>query len=783
MSDSGLWSRLRNARLVQVLLVYLGVSWILLEGIAWVRELWDLPLWIDRVSLILLLVGLFVVLATAWVLSRPLPRHPETGERERSSWELDLAEVVASLSRGEVPRLNWARVAAGGMFAFSLLFGFAGLYVLLRDQGRGMRSGEALAGDEAAPALAVLPFTVRNAEPDLREGMVELLSANLDGAAGLRVIDERTVLARWLETVGAGADADLTVQIGVARATGARWALLGNIVSTGSQMRISADLREVGSGQTLDRVQVEGAPSDIFRLVDDLSIAVLRHLVADEATSFSFDLAETTTHSLDALKAYWEGQESLRAGRFEAAIPHFRRAIAQDSTFGLARYRLAQAYGWLPEIPPEAQRESLEDAMRFINRVPRREALLLRATYAQVRESPEMVDSLRAAVQRYPDDPEAWYLLGDAIYHLLGTAPQNQPEMEEAFDRAVELDPSFAPYLIHWVELGLWWRPEIDDPEGRLERFRVMASSQPYWDLAYRLSFGDPAGKAALLARLDTVDLETRQAAALILLDARFAREREALLLSIAEQVRRPGVFYDGQLFRTAAQGRGQVSRALEYLAAPATDPAVRDGYDCELLEAYANGLSVPPSHLETAAARASSTAGACAWLVDGVLAADRDDWGAHARAIGRFQSVLRQIDDDRTLDSARIAEARRFNRRQVSTLEAYGRWRRGDPDGAVSILREIEQPRRLQIWWLARLHMELGRPQLAAVYLRRLWQDEKPLAYYHLGRQYEALADPVRAGAAYRYFIAAWSEADPELRPLVEEARRALANLPAAGS
>ena len=49
----------------------------------------------------------------------------------------------------------------------------------------------------ALPGLAVMPFTVSGEGSDVwREGMVDLLSTNLDGVAGLRTIDPATILAR-----------------------------------------------------------------------------------------------------------------------------------------------------------------------------------------------------------------------------------------------------------------------------------------------------------------------------------------------------------------------------------------------------------------------------------------------------------------------------------------------------------------------------------------------------------------------------------------------------------
>ncbi len=56
-------------------------------------------------------------------------------------------------------------------------------------------------------AAAVLPFRVAGPDSSVwREGLVDLLSINLDGVSGLRVIPPRTVLSRWHLDVGKGTD-------------------------------------------------------------------------------------------------------------------------------------------------------------------------------------------------------------------------------------------------------------------------------------------------------------------------------------------------------------------------------------------------------------------------------------------------------------------------------------------------------------------------------------------------------------------------------------------------
>jgi hypothetical protein len=56
---------------------------------------------------------------------------------------------------------------------------------------------------------------------------------------------------------------------------------------------------------------------------------------------------------------------------------------------------------------------------------------------------------------RYPTDPEAWFALGEARFHLGHGLGLSDEMMFEPFHRAVTLDSSYAPAYIHLVELAL----------------------------------------------------------------------------------------------------------------------------------------------------------------------------------------------------------------------------------------------------------------------------------------------------------------------------------------
>jgi hypothetical protein len=76
-----LLSRLKRARLVRVLLVYFAASWVVIQAAHLFQAALDLPEWLVPVAVVLLLVGLVVVGATAWVQASPATdRREAAGE-------------------------------------------------------------------------------------------------------------------------------------------------------------------------------------------------------------------------------------------------------------------------------------------------------------------------------------------------------------------------------------------------------------------------------------------------------------------------------------------------------------------------------------------------------------------------------------------------------------------------------------------------------------------------------------------------------------------------------
>jgi tetratricopeptide (TPR) repeat protein len=655
----------------------------------------------------------------------------------------------------------WGVVAAG--------------WLLLGPTGDGV--DEAFA--EAAPGIAVLPFSIHGEGLDVwREGMVNLLSTDVNGVGGLRAIDSRTVLARWHERVPEESEADRATALEVAKAAGARYALLGSAVVIGQEVRLSADIYSTDDGAQLGAVQVEGSPDSVLALVDRLAVQSLVVVLEQEASELPpVDLASVTTASIQALTAWLEGEALLRRGDFEAAVPAYERAVAIDSTFALALYGLGLAYSWSEGLGSDRYFEAFEQAMRWVDRLPAREAAVVRAVHAEQQGAlQEAEELLRRLVRTYPDYAVAWYWLGELYYHSGVLIPVSLEDAQRCYTQAAELDPQYAPYRVHIIDLAFRIDPDSAEAARLIADYKRLASADArftrQFDFAFDLAFGDQEHRERALASLDTVDLlELRlMPGNPPLRHPRFWPQLEAVHLT---QERR-GVVPSGtnRLFQGAAGGRGYLKQALEYLDRPQAST-----WDRACVPAFAriSRFPMPQARLEEAAAvqgQIDSTSNPWFVYCAAFLAADQGRWADHASAVEfMWDFWRRQVDAGNSAWNVKAG---------TLAAEAFGLWLQGEPEAAVEKLEEVRRYQALDPVRevLAYALMDLERWEEAVPYLRAWWFNTSSHMHYHLARAYEGMGEYGKAAKEYAFFVEAWEDADPELQPWVEDARRALERL-----
>lgn len=740
----------------QVLGIYVVGSWLVLQVVDTLAGALNLPDWAPPFALFLLIIGFPIVLATAFIQEGTSTPAAETEPAPESLPEEGTGHRL----------LTWRNAVLGAVGAALLWGGVAiGWFVF----GRGPEPGiDAAVAAEADPGIAVLPFSVSGSEVDaLGEGIVHLLHSNLNEVGGLRAIAPGTVLAQWDRRVAAGTRADLETALDVAAASGGNYALVGSAVSLGPSVRLEGTLYDVGGGTPLGRVRVEGDPEGVWRLVDELAVEVVRELGQVGVGEFSgFDLAAATTSSIEALQAYLQGETSYRRGDFGTAIPAFELASAEDSTFALAEYRLGLAQGW-STFDPAVARRHLTAALAA--GLPPREALFARAMDGYLEGSLDALGDLREYVQGHPDDAEAWYILGDALMHAgVGQVRGWKEEGQRALNRAVELDPGFAPFVIHPLQLALV-SGDTAHAAHLVETFGAVRPGSAN-DRVHRIIQSQERGltdSSAISAAADTLSALGAYPALLV----QSSRSEELLEAYLLRQAETSGEI-DMRLCLHVPLRHGRLTKLESY----ATDPRMPPGlaFACSYV-ARVLGLPISDEMLDQAAARLPEDGYDTPDLLAAADAIDRGQRDEYDDILSRMRQ--RQDNAEAEGDSAEI-DASRFHLRSA---EAIGLMAGGQLEEAAAAFEALRSPWWTHRWWLGQIYLELGQPRDAIQWLNTFvsisgayW----PLAHLYLGRAFEQLGEAEEARSAYAAFLEMWRDADPELQPLVEEARTALERL-----
>ena len=366
-------------------------------------------------------------------------------------------------------------------------------------------------GPAPDPAMvAVVPFRVASADPALyylREGMLDLLAAKLTGEGGLRATDPRQLLDAWRKAGGSeSAELSRDDDLALARRLGAGRLLLGDVVGTPNRIVLTASLLGSSRGDSIAKLSVEGPPDSLAWLVDRLAARLLAETSSEGAAA----RASLTSTSLPALRAYLDGQAKMRRVDVMGAAKDFERALDADSTFALAALGLRMASSWYGEAT--LQQRGLDIAWRERARLSQRDqALLLAVAGPRYPEAPTAQELLQAR-ERYlamaPDRADAWYLLGDHIFHYgwVLNVPNPEERALESFRRASEIDSTYVVGYVHALPLSLSLGDTAD--ARRFERLRLAADTSRYWYVLHRWQkayvLGDSARAHAIA---DSIDL------------------------------------------------------------------------------------------------------------------------------------------------------------------------------------------------------------------------------------------------------------------------------------
>src|SRR5215468_10874388 len=196
--------------------------------------------------------------------------------------------------------------------------------------------------------IVLADFTNTTGDPVFDDTLKQGLRVQLEQSPFLNVLSDRKV-SEELQMMGRQKDERLTVSIAfeVCQRAGSKAILVGSISSLGKHYAIGMNALSCHTGDSLSSQQVEAESRErVLKKLGDAATKMRDKLGESLATIQKYDvpLEQATTTSLEALKAYTLGCNTVDTKGKEAAIPFFRHATDLDPEFAMAHAKLGALY-------------------------------------------------------------------------------------------------------------------------------------------------------------------------------------------------------------------------------------------------------------------------------------------------------------------------------------------------------------------------------------------------------------------------------------------------------
>ena len=313
-----------------------------------------------------------------------------------------------------------------------------------------------------ARAWVVVPFTnvAKAQEIDwLRDASVNLLSLDLSRWSDIAVVDDKHV-GDLLRELPPARIAGLTLSdgLGIARRAGAAKLVMGDFVKVGRTIRIIANVFDTKTGSRIRTVQQNTDADSLLSAFGPLARSVLSVPPPADAK-----LGAVGTSRVDAYREYLLGESALNRFELTSAKQHLLRALALDSTFALAHFKLALAIHWNGASDDTTERAHALSAARLGGSLPPRERALISARVALASgETERSCAAVRGLVAKDSSDVEALYAIGECEYHggyLVERIDSSRARLRgswnvaiAAFRRVLLLDPTYHPAFEHILD-------------------------------------------------------------------------------------------------------------------------------------------------------------------------------------------------------------------------------------------------------------------------------------------------------------------------------------------
>jgi Tfp pilus assembly protein PilF/predicted Ser/Thr protein kinase len=648
---------------------------------------------------------------------------------------------TASVAAAWASPLRWLAIAGGAIAVIGLAVG-GWLYFPRRARALTNKDTIVLSDFENKTGDAVFDDT-------LRQG----LSVQLEQSPFLSMISDSKV-NQTLKMMGRPAGDRLTPEVTreVCQRSSCKAMITGSIAGLGNQYVIGLKAVNCQSGDLLAEAQEQAAGKEgVLKALDAASVSLRRKLGESLSTvqEYATPLADATTSSLEALKAYSLGNKTRFAKGETAARPFYKRAVELDPNFAAAHLALAFGYSNLNEVGLAG--EYARKAYSLREKVSERERFSIEAFYYwnATGELEKAAQTYELWQQTYPRAYEPYNNLG-VISVTLGNYEKNLEKSREA----LRLEPND---VLNYANLGLAYEMlnRFDEAEAVYKQADERKLEGEFL-LLDRYEFAFLKSDAAQMERFASAAMGKPGLEDLLLYTQSDTQAWYGKLKNARELTRR-------------AMDSAEHNDAKESAASYQGESALRE---------------VEAGNKEQARTEANAAL---------KLAPNRDVQAMAALALARAgetagaEKLATELDKTFPLDTL-------VQRYWLPTIRASVAMERNDPNLAAELLKEtraieLGQPNSLvalvPVYVRGEVYLALGDGNRAAIEFQKFIDHRGvltnfpwgALARLGLARAYALQGDAAKAKAAYQDFLTLWKDADPDI-PILKQAKAEYAKL-----
>jgi eukaryotic-like serine/threonine-protein kinase len=658
----------------------------------------------------------------------------------QSSQKISAVSSVQAVPTEQTPSRLWKILIPVAVLVIALLVAGGLFYRSHKTQ--------ALTGRDS---ILLSDFTNTTGDPVFDSTLKKALAVSLGQSPYLNVVPDSKV-QQTLKLMGKPPETRLTSDISreICQRAQIKAMLTGAIAPLGSAYVITLEAINAATGDSLAQVQEQATSKEQVLNALGVGAGKLRGSLGESLASiqkFDKPLQEVTTSSLEALRAFTQGDELREKGDALPPVALYQRAIELDPNFAMAYARLGNQY--LTVGQADLSRQNFQKAFELRERASEREKFYITDKYygGTTGQLQQAIQGLELYAQTYPSDQTPRVNLS-VQYQILG-------DFEKALTNSLEAIRLEPDSWYGYVNAAYCYTAL-----GRFDEAKAVVNS----------GMQKTNGGVIMHAGLFYIALVQGDKA---------AQDREEVFIKDSPAVELQFVL-SNQAGLAFARGQRQKAREIN---AHVEELAKQLG----LTENQASAIQIPAwvdlvfgdtGEKNKSISQATAAVGLANSPDVVILSAEI---AALAGDEARARHWMEDVNHRRPLDT-------RFQTMLIPVVQAILFINHGDAAKAVELLKAGEQFDKgtVDIHFVrGRAYLLIHQPAQAAqefqavLNLRGAYIGDPlmGIAQLYLARAYAQQNDAAKARAAYQDFLALWKDADPDI-PILKEAKTEYAKL-----